>query len=254
MISINIDGESIQVADMSIDQLEYAVEKLSGELDRKRLLRDAERESERLAIRYLTARDGQPAPGEEPPSWIQPQGSFDAYPVDYQVIHEGKVWRNLTPFNVWSPPTGWREVVEGTPEWVRPTGAHDAYSKGDRVMFQGFEFISKIDANVHSPHEYPPGWEVYSEPDPVEGEDDLPPAEEDPIEPPTEDPEPPVDDPDPEPPVEEPEYPAWSPWDHIGPLYQIGDRVTHNGRSWEATADNNHWEPGEYGWEDIGPA
>lgn len=42
---------------------------------------------------------------------------------------------------------------------------------------------------------------------------------------------------------------AWVPWDgNNANLYQIGDRVTHNGQTWEATAANNHWEPGVFGW------
>lgn len=33
--------------------------------------------------------------------------------------------------------------------------------------------------------------------------------------------------------------------------YQIGDKVTHNGSTWESTAANNVWEPGVYGWIKI---
>ena len=33
--------------------------------------------------------------------------------------------------------------------------------------------------------------------------------------------------------------------------YKIGDKVQHNGFNWEATADNNTWEPGVYGWKEI---
>jgi hypothetical protein len=33
--------------------------------------------------------------------------------------------------------------------------------------------------------------------------------------------------------------------------YQIGDRVTHNGFTWESTAANNVWEPGVFGWTQI---
>ena len=28
-----------------------------------------------------------------------------------------------------------------------------------------------------------------------------------------------------------------------------GDRVTHGGKTWVSTVDNNVWEPGVYGWE-----
>lgn len=33
--------------------------------------------------------------------------------------------------------------------------------------------------------------------------------------------------------------------------YQKGDKVTHNGKTWESTADNNVWEPGVYGWKEV---
>lgn len=33
--------------------------------------------------------------------------------------------------------------------------------------------------------------------------------------------------------------------------YMIGDKVTHNGKTWESTVDNNVWEPGEYGWQEV---
>ena len=37
--------------------------------------------------------------------------------------------------------------------------------------------------------------------------------------------------------------------------YSEGDRVTHNGRLWESTANDNVWEPGAVGapWKDLGP-
>jgi len=33
--------------------------------------------------------------------------------------------------------------------------------------------------------------------------------------------------------------------------YQPGDRVTHNGQTWECVAPNNVWEPGVYGWKQV---
>ena len=33
--------------------------------------------------------------------------------------------------------------------------------------------------------------------------------------------------------------------------YMKGDKVTHNGKTWESTIDNNVWEPGVYGWEEV---
>ena len=37
--------------------------------------------------------------------------------------------------------------------------------------------------------------------------------------------------------------------------YMKGDRVTHNGKTWESTVDNNVWEPGApgvYTWVEVG--
>ena len=33
--------------------------------------------------------------------------------------------------------------------------------------------------------------------------------------------------------------------------YMKGDKVTHNGKVWVSTIDNNIWEPGVYGWEEA---
>ena len=33
--------------------------------------------------------------------------------------------------------------------------------------------------------------------------------------------------------------------------YAKGDKVTHNGKTWQSTTDNNVWEPGVYGWEEV---
>lgn len=33
--------------------------------------------------------------------------------------------------------------------------------------------------------------------------------------------------------------------------YMKGDKVTHNGKTWESDIDNNVWEPGVYGWSDV---
>ena len=42
----------------------------------------------------------------------------------------------------------------------------------------------------------------------------------------------------------------WQQPDSTNP-YQKGDKVTHNGKTWESTADNNVWEPGVYGWTEV---
>ena len=41
--------------------------------------------------------------------------------------------------------------------------------------------------------------------------------------------------------------PAWEQPDSTNP-YSKGDKVTHNGKMWVSTVDNNVWMPGVYGW------
>lgn len=33
--------------------------------------------------------------------------------------------------------------------------------------------------------------------------------------------------------------------------YMIGDKVRHNDKVWISTVDNNVWEPGVYGWDEV---
>ena len=33
--------------------------------------------------------------------------------------------------------------------------------------------------------------------------------------------------------------------------YKLGDIVMHNEKKWESSIDNNVWEPGVYGWEEV---
>ena len=44
--------------------------------------------------------------------------------------------------------------------------------------------------------------------------------------------------------------PEWEQPDSTNP-YQIGDRVTYNGKIWESIVANNVWAPGTYGWKEI---
>lgn len=44
--------------------------------------------------------------------------------------------------------------------------------------------------------------------------------------------------------------PEWVQPDSTNP-YMQGDKVTHNGKTWESAVDNNVWEPGVYGWNEI---
>lgn len=47
------------------------------------------------------------------------------------------------------------------------------------------------------------------------------------------------------------EYPAWSQPIGAHDAYAIRDKVTHNEKKWTSTVDQNVWEPGVYGWEEV---
>lgn len=43
---------------------------------------------------------------------------------------------------------------------------------------------------------------------------------------------------------------AWSQPDSTN-AYMTGDKVTHNDKTWVSIVDNNVWEPGVYGWDEV---
>ena len=47
------------------------------------------------------------------------------------------------------------------------------------------------------------------------------------------------------------EYPEWIQPTGAHDAYAKDAKVTHNGKKWISTADNNVWEPGVYGWDEI---
>ena len=44
--------------------------------------------------------------------------------------------------------------------------------------------------------------------------------------------------------------PEWVQPESTNP-YMKGDKVTHNGKTWESNIDNNVWEPSVYGWSEL---
>ena len=48
------------------------------------------------------------------------------------------------------------------------------------------------------------------------------------------------------------EYPAWSQPIGAHDAYPLGAQVSHNGKKWTSDVDNNVWEPGVYGWSEVG--
>jgi hypothetical protein len=43
---------------------------------------------------------------------------------------------------------------------------------------------------------------------------------------------------------------AWEQPDSTNP-YMTGDKVYHNEKTWISNCDNNVWEPGVYGWDEV---
>ena len=46
------------------------------------------------------------------------------------------------------------------------------------------------------------------------------------------------------------EWPEWVQPTGSTDAYMTGDKVSHNGKHWISTTDNNVWEPGIYGWSE----
>ena len=44
--------------------------------------------------------------------------------------------------------------------------------------------------------------------------------------------------------------PEWEQPESTNP-YKKGDKVRHNGKIWVSILENNTWEPGIYGWEEV---
>jgi hypothetical protein len=136
------------------------------------------------------------------------------------VIYDTRLYRCvLEHTSLYTPnltPALWERITVGVEEWFAPSGAHDAYNIGDRVMFQDVMYESLIDGNTFSPADYPAGWTV------VGGT--------------------------------EPEAPAeWVQPTGAGDAYNIGDRVTFEGKAYESLIDGNTWSPTAYpaGWQEI---
>lgn len=112
------------------------------------------------------------------------------------------------------------------PPWVDPQGRkHQAYFMGDAVLDGGKIYINrKQGLNSVRPSTVDSGWVVYN---------------------------PPKEDAVPEP-EEAPGVPAWKEPANKDELYPAGEEVTHQGKTWRSTVDNNRAEPGtDTSWEET---
>lgn len=49
------------------------------------------------------------------------------------------------------------------------------------------------------------------------------------------------------------EFPEWRQPAGATDAYTKGYQVSHNGKHWVSEMDGNVWEPGVYGWKEVGP-
>lgn len=116
------------------------------------------------------------------------------------------------------------------PAWHNPQGRKSrAYMRGDAVLDEGRIYINRADGlNYARPSDPDSGWVVYDPP--KEDEVDVPEApEETPAGP-----------------------PAWREPANKEELYPAGATVTHQGKQWRSTTDNNRTEPGtDDSWEET---
>ena len=107
------------------------------------------------------------------------------------------------------------EAVELFPVWV----ANTDYAAGDRVRYGGvlYRCLQSHEAQeAWTPADAPSLWARVLIPDPGQ-------------------------------------IPEWEQPDSTNP-YMKGDKVRHNDTVWVSTVDNNVWEPGVYGWDEVNGA
>lgn len=116
-----------------------------------------------------------------------------------------------------------RHYDNGEPwPWVQPTHAENAYPVGREVWHEPTQrvWVSQIPANTTTPGSDERYWKLRADQEPI--------------------------------------TPVVAPWFQktpgLEPPYMEGDYVTHNGRLWLNTSDNNYYAPGVWGWTDQGPA
>lgn len=222
--------------DLTLEELNDARILILNEIERRQLIESIPAEVEELNRAYLAAEGVSP---DE--SWRQPTGAHDAYPLDWPVERNGKIWISNVAGNVWEPGvTGWREqVAEGERAgWIQPLGAHDAYPFDAEVAHNGKNWISEIPNNVWEPGVR--GWK--------EIKDTVPEEPEKPAEPSDPDNETPPETPEP------PSYPEFKQPTGAHDAYKKDARVTFEGGVYQSEIDNNVYSPSAYprGWKRIG--
>lgn len=170
---------------------------------------------------------------ENPPEWVQPN-STNPYSYGSIVSYNGKTYRCVDNFNVWSPEPypngyGWVEypappAPTGPMAWVQPIAGvpgKEPYNTGNVVFHPNEDTLweSLVDSNVWEPSaSVATLWKPNA--------------------------------------VWTPPNNTAKPWQQptpgVSPPYEVNDSVTHNGHLWTCNFPQCVWEPGVYGWFDEG--
>jgi hypothetical protein len=141
--------------------------------------------------------------------------------INYQCLQSHQTIEGQTP-DITS--ALWLIIRDDWSEWIQPTGSQDAYPFGAKVIHNGHTWESTITSNVWEPGVY--GW---NQTDITTTTTSIPTTTI----------------------TTTRGIVEWiQPQGTVG-MYQIGDKVLHDGFTWQSTAANNVWEPGVYGWIKI---
>lgn len=156
----------------------------------------------------------------------------DNYLVGANRLYSGYPYRcvqshDSTPNPSWTPssnPALWAPYHATTPEqalpWYSPTGQQDMYLANEWMIFSDGEYYKCLVNTTFTPTELPSAWLKDGE---------------------VTEPEEPVGV----------EYAPWAQPPNETP-FMMNAKVSHIGKNWHSTIDNNVWAPGVYGWtEDI---
>lgn len=174
------------LSDLSDDILEQrSIAKLAREFNPSNALEELEERvkaqeeaSENLIKTFILSKDLSEAQKENILSQYDEWKLGVNYEAGKKVRYKGKVYKVVIPHTSqsdWKPDVAINlfteylspqiqnkdgSTTEVINDFKQPTGAHDAYSTGDKVRFEGKIYECKKDNIVHSPGEYPDGWNL----------------------------------------------------------------------------------------------
>ena len=180
---VSFSGDMTAVDDEILEQ--RAIKKLAREFNPSKALEELTRKQEeqeqsiKSILKTITlAKDLSDGQKEEILSRYEEYKTNKAYQEGDKFTYQGKIYEVIQEHRSqadWIPsstPALYKEFLsvkikdeegnesEVVAEFKKPTGAHDAYQKGDKVSFEGKIYECKKDNIVHSPGEYPDGWNL----------------------------------------------------------------------------------------------